>query len=347
MVSKVAMNKKVTGKNVTMSDIAKDLGVSTVTVSKAITGKEGVSKGVREKIVRRASEMGYMYSRGAREETTEKQFNIGILIGEGFFNDDAFYSRMYQRIVMELTKLGNFGMLEIVTRKAERQQHPPKIITNQKVDGLILLGQMNRKYIDMVSNFGLPLVLLDFYDEEGVEDSVIGDNVYGACRLTRYLIAQGHTKIGFIGSYLETSSILDRYIGFYKAMVQMQLPINQDWVLADRDAEGRYLDIEFPKEMPTAFFCNCDEVAFNVIKKLKKLGYQVPEDVSVVGFDNYIHAELSSPQITTFGVDLETMVQKAVDIIIKKVQSDDYSVGRIVVSGDLYLRNSVKKLTNA
>lgn len=336
-------SRKGTNKNVTMSDIAKDLGVSTVTVSKAITGKDGVSKTVREKIVRRASEMGYMYNRGVREVTLIRQHSIGVLVGEEFFNDDAFYARLYQRIVLELTEQDNFGMLEIVTREAEKQADAPGLLVNCKIDGMILLGQMSKKYIRMLKKFDIPMVFLDFYDEECVEDSVISDSVYGACKLTKYLIAQGHTDIGFIGSYLKTSSILDRYIGYYKAMVQARLQVRPEWVLEDRDEEGKYLDIAFPENMPTAFVCNCDEVAFNVIQKLKKAGYNIPQDISVVGFDNYIHAELSSPQITTFGVDLDMMVQKAVEIILKKVKDNTYSAGRIVVSGTLYLRKSVNK----
>ena len=196
----------------------------------------------------------------------------------------------------------------------------------------------------MIDDQGIPFIFLDFYDEEFKVDSIISDSVHGAYKLTNYLISKGHKKIGYIGDYYKTSSILDRYIGYYKAMLQSRIPVNEAWILKDRGEDGLLVDIDFPKNMPTAFVCNCDEVAFMVIKKLKSIGYKVPQDVSVVGFDNFIHAQLSSPQITTFGVDIDLMVIDAVETIIKKIDNGDLNVGRIVVTGELVERDSVMQL---
>lgn len=331
-------------KNVTMSDIAKDMGVSTVTVSKAITGKEGVSKEVREKILKRAADMGYTYTKGLKESGLQKQYNIGVLVAGHFMSTDAFYSNLYQRIVMELTTQGHIGILEIVTKEAERDAVLPNVLVNHKVDGIIMMGQMSRKYIDLIRSTKIPLIFMDFEMEDLDVDSVISDGVYGACKTTRYLISQGHRKIGYIGSCMATSSIMDRYLGFCKAMLQAGIPVNQSWVLPDRDEEGTFVNPTFPKEMPTAFVCNCDEVAFHVVNKLKKLGYKVPGDISVVGFDNYIYAELSTPKITTFGIEIDAMVKSSVNTIIHKLNNPDYSAGRIVISGKVYARDSVKKL---
>lgn len=330
------------GKQVTMSDIAKDMGVSTVTVSKAITGRDGVSPQVRERIRHRALQMGYVYSKGSKKNLKKQQYNVGILVAENFVSEETFYSKMYQRIMIVLAELNHFGMLEIVRTVSEKNATPPVILSDQKVDGLIMLGQMKKGYIEMIQSYGIPMVFLDFYDEDYKEDAIISDGVYGTCLLTKYLISRGHRKIGFIGSYMQTSSILDRYIGFYKAMIGEQLPIEEKWILEDRDENGKFIDIAFPQELPTAFVCNCDEVAFQVIETLKKRGYKIPEDISIVGFDNYIFAELSSPKITSFGVDMEAMIRNAVNVVISKILRKDYSVGRIVVSGDMYLRDSVK-----
>ena len=332
------------GKNVTMSDIAKDMGVSTVTVSKAITGKDGVSKEVRDKILARAREIGYIYSKAPKEEA-QKRYNVGIIVGENFIDDkDTFYIKMYQKVMLELTEQNHFSMFEIIKREAQDQNNPPMLLSGHKIDGLIVLGQMKKEYMEMMRSFHIPMMLLDFYDETYLEDSVISDGIYGSCILTKYLIAKGHTKIGYIGNLRSTSSIMDRYIGYYKAMLQSQLPIKKEWILEDRDKNGRYIEIQFPSDMPTAFVCNCDEVAFNVIKELKKKGYKVPADISVVGFDNFIYSYLSSPKITSFGVDLDNMVQNAVRIIINKINDPEFSVGRVVVSGSMYERNSVSAL---
>ena len=106
-------------KNVTMSDIAKDMGVSTVTVSKAITGKDGVSKEVRDKILARAREIGYIYSKAPKEEA-QKRYNVGIIVGENFIDDkDTFYIKMYQKVMLELTEQNHFSMFEIIKRFAK------------------------------------------------------------------------------------------------------------------------------------------------------------------------------------------------------------------------------------
>lgn len=327
-------------KAVTMSDIAKDMGISTVSVSKALSGKDGVSDELREKILARAEALGYQYSKG---KMTQKQTSktIGVLVAEQFINDDAFYSRMYQNIVMELTKRDCYGMMEIVPRESAKKGIAPMLLENAKVDGMILLGHLPVPYIEKLKTYGLPLVCLDFYDERIKEDSVISDNIFGAYQITRYLIEQGHRKIGFIGSYHQTSSIMDRYIGYYKAMIQDELLIERDWIMEDRGEDGKYIELVFPEDMPTAFVCNCDDIAFNAIKQLKKMGYKVPEDVSIVGFDNSIHAELSSPKITTYDVNADSMVENAVRIILRKIADPKTTVGRVIVTGRMIERRSV------
>lgn len=328
-------------KTVTMSDIAKDMGISTVSVSKAISGKDGVSDELREKIIRRAEELGYQYSKNKVSQTSDSK-TIGVLVADKFINDETFYSKIYQIIVMELTKVDSYGMMEIIPSKSVKKGIPPIVLQNDKVDGLILLGHLPVEYITQIQEYHLPIVCLDFYDDHIKADSVISDNIYGACQITRYLIDHGHTKIGFIGSYHQTSSIMDRYIGYYKAMVQADLSICKEWILEDRDADGKYIDIVFPDDMPTAFVCNCDDVAFIVIKKLKRMGYRIPEDISIVGFDNSIHAELCSPKITTFDVNVDGMVKNAVDIILRKVDNPEYTVGRVIVTGNMVERKSAR-----
>ena len=328
-------------KTVTMSDIAKDMGISTVSVSKAISGKDGVSDELREKIVRRAEELGYQYSKSKVIQTSDSK-TIGVLVAEKFINDEAFYSKIYQYIVKVLTKADSYGMMEIIPSESVKKGIPPIVLQNDKVDGLILLGHLPVEYIMQIQEYHLPIVCLDFYDDHIKADSVISDNIYGACQITRYLINHGHTEIGFIGSYRQTSSIMDRYIGYYKAMLQADLPIRKEWILEDRDADGKYIDIAFPDDMPTAFVCNCDDVAFIVIKKLKRMGYRIPEDISIVGFDNSIHAELCSPKITTFDVNVDSMVKNAADIILRKVDEPEYTVGRVIVTGNMVERKSEK-----
>lgn len=330
-------------KSVTMGDIAKELGLSTVSVSKALTGREGVSDSVREKIVKKAEEMGYCYT-GSKKENAKTRHNIGIIVSEHFITKDAYYSRLYEKTMMMLSDERQIGMLEIIKREAEKNLESPALLASGQMEGVIVLGQMSKKYLEMLKRHDVPILYMDFYDEDVVEDSVISDSVFGSGILTNYLIHRGHSKIAFVGSIRSTSSIMDRYIGYYRAMLTAGLSIKENWLIEDRDEEGDRIEVKLPEDMPTAFVCNSDATAFDLVKLLQNKGYKVPEDISVVGFDNFIYSEMSTPQITTYGVDTDALVQNAIRIMQEKLENKDYSVGRVLIAGTMVERESVRTL---
>lgn len=333
-------------KNVTMKDIADKLNISTVTVSKALSDKDGVSDELKNRIKKVSEEMGYRYNTLAKSMKEGKSYNVGIVVADRFIRDDgdAFYLKMYQSVIKSLSKAGYYGIMEIINSEQEKDMLLPNVILNNKVDGLIILGQMSYEYVSAINSTEIPLVFLDFYDELLEVDSVVSDSFYGSYILTNHLIAQGHKNIAFVGNILSTSSILDRYLGYYKSLLSNGIEMKEEWILTDRSEEGTYIDIELPEEMPTAFVCNNDGVAYLLINKLKKKGYKVPEDVSVVGFDNYIFATISNPKLTTVEVDIALMSDEAVKAILGKINNEDYRIGRAVINGKLIIRDSVKKL---
>jgi LacI family transcriptional regulator len=196
----------------------------------------------------------------------------------------------------------------------------------------------------MIDNTNIPYIFLDFVDDTFNVDTIISDNVYGAYEITKYLISHGHSKIGFVGNQLATTSITDRYIGFYKALLENKLEIKEEWIINDRDEYGNFIDLRLPKELPTAFVCNCDKIAYELILLLKKKGIRVPNDVSVVGYDNYIYATLSDPQITTVEVNVEAMSEMAVASIIRRCINPAIESSRKIISGKIIVRNSVSNL---
>jgi LacI family transcriptional regulator len=327
-----------------MKDIATELGVSTVTVSKALSGKEGVSDELRTLIKHKAEEMGYRYNALGKSMREGKNYNIGILIAEQFMHEIAFYSKIYQALIKEMMRFDYFGILEIISGHEEKKCLLPNILKNNKVDGIILLGQLHRDYIIKIDNTGIPYIFLDFVDDAFNVDTIISDNVYGSYEITKYLISKGHSEIGFIGNQLATTSITDRYLGFYKAMLEHKLSIRQEWIINDRDEEGNFIDLKLPEDLPTAFVCNCDKIAYELILLLKRMNIRVPEDVSVVGYDNYIFATLSDPQITTVEVNVEAMSEMAVDSIIRRFTNSSIESSRKIISGRIIIRDSVYNL---
>lgn len=330
-------------RNATMSDIAKELGVSTVTVSKALGDKEGVSDAVRQKIKKKAEEMGYHYHSLAGGMKGGRSGNVGVLVSEGFYQDNAFYAGLYNRNMMDLKRYGYSCILEILSKLDEREGILPNMIENNKIDALIILGQLKRSYITKIREIDIPFIFQDFYDEEYNVDSVVSDNVYGAYQLTNYLIERGHSRIAFVGNIYATSSIMDRYLGYYRALLQNRMEIRKDWIIPDRDeSQGTYTTLALPKELPEAFFCNCDEVAYSLVNQLKEAGIRVPEDVSVIGFDDSNYASFCNPKLTTYRVGIEAMSETAVDAVLKKIKDREFCIGRRVIGGDIVIRESVK-----
>ncbi len=333
-------------KSVTMSDIAKVMNVSTVTVSKALGDRDGVSDELRERIKQKATEMGYRMHTGGRGMHDGLSYNIGIVVARHFIGDaSSFYWVVYRHIVELLQTQNFYGMLEVINDAESGSAEIPNSVLDKKVDGLIVLGQFADSYVERLMAYGLPTVFLDFYGSREDAESVLSDNFYGAYMLTSHLIANGHRRIGFLGSISSTSSIQDRYLGYYKALLENRIPLRQDWIISDRSNESDiFPEFTLPQDMPTAFVCNCDETAYKLVNQLKAAGYSIPDDVSVVGYDNHIYSTISMPRITTIDVNSRVMSAEAVDIILHKIRDGSYKRGRTLVTGKLVRRESVKNL---
>lgn len=333
-------------KSVTMSDIAAKLGCSTVTVSKALGDKDGVSEDLRQRIKQKANEMGYRVNYVSKNSKEAFTYNIGVVVSKRFISDtSAFYWVVYRYIVELLQKQSYYGILEVVSEKDESSGSVPNSLIEKKVDGIIVLGQFSDQYVENMLSAQIPIVFLDFYSSRSDVETVLSDNFFGSYSITNYLIDRGHRRIGFIGSITATSSIQDRYMGYYKSLLEHGISLRDDWIIDDRDKEGvNFKSITFPDEMPTAFVCNCDKVAYQVINQLAIMGYNVPEDISVVGYDNHIYSTISNPRITTMDVNSYRMSSEAVEILVKKIRDNNYHCGRILVTGKLLERDSVKNL---
>ena len=334
-------------KKIRLSDIAEKLNISTVTVSKALANKDGVSDELRQKIKDLALSMGYIaqsIESGTRRKT-ESTGNIGVLIPSRFFStSSSFYWNLYNALSSEMMKQNYYCIMEQLDSQEEFDLVMPHMIQDKKVDGVIILGQVSPDYAHFFASNYRDFIFLDFYLDDEDIDTVTTDNFYGEYLMTDYLISQGHKDIRFVGSFSATTSIKDRYMGFLKAMLENGCHTEFSEIIEDRTRDGTLIPITLPETLPTAFVCNCDETAMNVLDALKKRGLSVPEDISVSGFDNYVSSGHPSPALTTVNVDPAAFAHCAVDIIVKKINSLPYNHGHTVVSGKLLIRDSVKKL---
>ena len=320
---------------ITMRDLGRKLGVSAVTVSKALAGKSGVSEEVRQKIVRLAEETGYI-----NPKQPAKGLDVGILVPEAFFSGDNFYAMFYKQLLQALTEAAHFGILELITADMQRDLILPNLLRSSKVDALILLGQPEENYVRLLTGQHLPVAALDFHYPAIPVDAVVGDNITGAAEMTRHLIEQGHREIGFLGNVRATSSIMERYLGFASEMLRQGLTVRPECILPDRTDDNVVTAPDLPEKMPTAFVCNCDIVGRLFIEQLRNAGLRVPEDVSVVSFDDFNNVPGSLP-LTTFRVDTAAMCRIAVERVTARCRGDETPPCRIVVGGEGVYRDSV------
>ncbi len=337
-------------KNVRLIDIAKKLDISTVTVSKALSNQKGVSEEMREKIKELAKEMGYVKYLSSVDEKKKINYTIGVIVAERFLDENqSFYWKMYQEVSQNAMQHNFFTILEVISYTTENNPEIPKIISENKVDGLIILGTLKLNYAKYLSEeSSVPLIYLDSMSIDEHCDSVVSNNLLGGYHMTNYLFEHGHSKIGYVGTRLATSSIDDRYLGYVKACMEHGINVNEEWIIEDRDRESGKVDYEtkfvLPKKMPTAFFCNCDLTAGLLIRKLREKGFKVPEEISIVGFDNYMSDDVMDIGLTTYEINTKEMAKKAIHILIKKIENPRYSSGMYMLPGRFIERDSVKKI---
>lgn len=334
-------------KKVRLSDIAAQLNISTVTVSKALANKDGVGEDLRKQIKALAEEMGYKTKKsGNGNENGKITGNIGIVIPNRFFSKDvSFYWYVFNHLTTELLNRNYYSIMDLLSNEDEQNLVLPRMLNDKKVDGLIILGQVSNEYIEAVLSHFDNFILMDFYTNQMQMDCVSNDDYYCSYMLTSYVINQGHKKLRFVGNFNATTSIRDRYMGFQKAMLENNIETSLKDIINDRNDDGSSMSVQIPQDdMPTAFICNCDLTASMVIDELTNLGYKVPDDISVTGFDNYLSPDKISIPLTTVYINPQDTASVAADLIIKKINNEPYIRGRHLVSGSLVIRDSVKKI---
>lgn len=330
--------------NVKLKDIAEKLGVSTVTVSNALSGKKGVSEEMRRKITDTAKEMGYHLE---KYEKKSQGAMIGVIVSEKYLEQGvSFYWNMYQEVARAASKSQSVTMLEALERKDEEKGIIPKIVREKTVNALIVIGWVKKEYMEkLVNEADVPLVQLDFAAHNIPCDAVMSANYIGMYKITRYILEKGHRDIAFVGSIRANENIMDRYYGYRKALEEENIPLRAGWILEDRDIETGRLEIHLPENMPTAFVCNSDLTASRVYDLLCEKGYRIPEDISIAAYDNYLFGHEFARKLTTYNVDMKRMAESAVKLLMGKVRGIEKRFGTRYIDSVIIERESVKNLS--
>lgn len=336
-------------KRVSMQDIADRLNISKNAVSLALQDKKGVSDEMRYRVLQTAKEIGY----GIYAEKSETGGNVLVLVPERIMSYEdnehfQFYHDLIWGLEKSVRKRGRNAVIAPIDAEMEAGLQLPRHCKEIAYDGVVLFGIVEKAYAELVWRLDAPLVMLDSYHRELPCPVVASANIEGAGEAVRTLIRSGHRDIGFIGPANLTTSHEERWLGYWAAMQEHGLPIDTGKVLVRsagfKDTERDIEDwLNRMDELPTAFFCGNDRIAYLLARQLRARKLRIPEDVSLVGFDDLRYEEDEGLAMTTMRVDKARMCESAADLLLS-LKEPCREMLRLYVQPMLVERDSVRRL---
>ena len=337
-------------KPVSIKDIAKEASVSIATVSYVINNKKNVSKKTREKVQSIIDKLGYRTNIIARSLRTKSTKAIGVIVPD---ISTPFTSQVV-RGMEEIAKTAGYTLIlgchyyDIVEEERQVQ-----VFLDQFIDGIILFnGFDNSLFVEVVSK-KIPLVLVDRKVKNENIPSVTVDNIKGVESAVDYLVLKGHKKIGYVTfDYKNHTIVKERYDGYCRGLKKNKIQYNEGYVVNTdifrlKEIEGTY---EFmkkyfltSKDIPTAFITISDFNAYGIILAARETGLEVPEDISVIGYDNIIFSKLIDPPLTTVKQPKKLMGRTGMELLIKIISNKKLKQKNIVLKTEIIERDSVSK----
>ena len=321
-------------KSITLSDVAKTAGVTSMTVSRVVNQNGYVSEETREKVLRVVKELNYRRNGLARGLKRQRTDTVGLVLGD-IANP---YSAELARSIRDITTERGYNLFICISEHSAKEDVAAfESLTDHQVDGIIVATRSNRmgdEYLHEMIERGVPIVCVgrDFHDEKA--DTVTADALNGGFQATQHLIDLGHKKIAFIGTTLSSGTNLKRFQGYLKALKENNLTVDERLVTgnteANDDAPGystEKLGYEAMKRLlalpnpPTAVFARNDFTAIGAINAIKESGLKIPSDISIVGFDDIPMAMHTYPALTTVRQPTRRQGTLAAEFLLRRVES--------------------------
>ncbi|WP_134685084.1 LacI family DNA-binding transcriptional regulator [Brevibacillus migulae] len=326
----------------TIYDVAREAGVSITTVSKIINGKGRISIETQKKVLHIMEQLNYQPSLVATALTGKGTRTIGLLIPD---LANPFFAELARSVEDRGHEHGFSVIICSSDNNEEKMKRYIAMLQQKCVDGMIIATGIGEQVVEqqlLPSNMPIALIARDM---PGISaQTVLVDDFAGGYLAATHLIELGHTRIGILTEPLHLVSSLERLRGYRQALADHQLSFSADF---HKQSDSR---IEKGKEKasewfqrpgsPTAIFASNDLLAIGVMQAARDAGLRVPEDVSVVGFDNTILAEISDPPLTTIAQPIEHMGHQVIDYLVQVIVEDEKEKQRVVIQPELVVRKS-------
>lgn len=334
-------------------ELAKLLGISPASVSLVLNNKPGVSEATRNKVYSAIKELGW---EDLLPEAVEEAKTILFLVyrkngskAEG----SPYFSQIFSDIIAGVeNQAKNCGYKLMITYTDETSiQTEVEKIRGEQVEGLLLLAtEMLKDQMNLFTDMRVPVVIIDNYMESEDMDCVAINNEQGVDAAVSYLISMGHKDIGYLHVNGNANNFIERYYGFLRSLREHHLSLREEFIVEFSSSGG---DAVYPqlkgqmgamKRMPTAFFADNDIIAICAIRVLREMGYRIPEDISLVGFDNINLSEMLDPPLTTIQTPKYAIGCTAVNTLDGRINGRSEGIQKIEMKTGLVERSSVRNL---
>lgn len=336
----------------TIYDIAKVAGTSAATVSKVLNNYKDVSPITREKVLAIAKEIGYIPNLTARSLKTNRSYLVGVVFSEdmGIGLEHQFFSVVLEHFRQHIGKYGYdtvFINNTLGTNKIGYLDH----CKYRNVDGVFIItthpGDVD---VNKLVDSKIKCVTTDLVLEN--TPSIISENREGSIMAVKHFYDNGHRRIGHVGAQKHSIAGLERYEGYVMALKELGIEMNEDYYIespefqyqATYDKVQEYLKRFTKSTIPTAIYVASDVMAIATIRVLESNGYNVPDDVSIIGFDDIALAEYSRPALTTIRQKKDLIGITVADTLVKSIESGELPTGIIRMPVELVVRDTVKNL---
>ncbi|MGO4054258.1 substrate-binding domain-containing protein [Vibrio cholerae] len=331
----------------TMKDIARLAGVSTSTVSHVINKSRFVSDEIAERVNNAAQQLNYAPSALARSLKMNRTKTIGMLVTT---STNPFFGEVVKGVERSCYHQGYNLILCNTEGDNQRMKASINTLLQKRVDGLLLMcSTLEGERLDVFDRYpDIPIVIMDWGPILFASDKIQDNSLQGGYMAAKHLIESGHKEIGCITGPLIRHQAQMRYEGYKRALAEAGIAINPDWIVeSDFECEGGYQAFEKLYErgkLPSALFVSNDMMAMGVIQAASQRGLRVPDDLSLIGYDDVHIAKFMTPALTTIHQPKYRLGKAAVDTLLYRLENPDTTAQVVQLEPTLVVRNSVRKL---
>ncbi|HYE82648.1 MAG TPA: LacI family DNA-binding transcriptional regulator [Clostridia bacterium] len=330
---------------VTIKDIAKKIGISYATVSRALNNRAGVNPETREIVLEMAKKMGYQPNAIARGLVMKYTHTIALVIPD---ITNPFFPEIVRTVEDVASELGYNTFLCNTNWDIEKEQSYLKLLQEKRVDGIILKPASDSEG-NSFGNISVPLVLLDRTSKDDVYSCIEVDDKRGGFLATKHLIESGYKKIAFIGGKLDSYSDSQRKEGYMQALSRYKYEIDETLIKngSFKTKSGYEIMNNLIKSgnTPDAVFAGNDVIALGVMQSAKENGLDVPGDLGIVGYDDIDYAKLPQIQLTTIAQPKYQIGRCAVELLLKEINDRENKVSKIVIlEPELIIRSTTREI---